>query len=117
MKHATFKIGIASLGVSLLVAGGVCAQAANNSQVRIAAIISKGDQEITRRLAELNKLDGKINSTARLTTADKTTLTAQVNTEITGLTALKTKLDADTTITAAHTDAVSILTEYRVYAL
>ncbi|HUD07128.1 MAG TPA: hypothetical protein VMR34_04525 [Candidatus Saccharimonadales bacterium] len=80
-------------------------------------IISKGNQEITRRLTTLGTLSRKISSSTKISATDKTTLSAEVNTEITGLTSLKTQLDADTTLTAAGTDATSIFTEYRVYAL
>lgn len=88
-----------------------------NEQTRLQNIISKGDQEITRRLSSLTTLSAKINAATRLTASDKTTLTNEVNDTITGLTALKTKLDSETTITAARADAQDIYTEYRVYAL
>lgn len=88
-----------------------------NEQTRLKNIIAKGDQEISRRLTSLASLANKINAATKLTSSDKTTLTNEVNDTISGLNALKTKLDSDTTITAARADAQSIYTEYRVYAL
>jgi len=86
-------------------------------QQRLQTIISKGDQEITRRLTTLNTLMSKINAATRLTASDKAALSNEVTTTISGLTSLKTTLDAETTLTAARTDVQSIYTEYRVYAL
>jgi hypothetical protein len=80
-------------------------------------IISKGNQEIIRRLTSLGTLSGKISGTTKLSASDQAYLVSEVNTEITGLTNLKTQLDADTTLAAARSDAQSIFTEYRVYAL
>ncbi len=88
-----------------------------NEQTRLQNIISKGDQEIARRLASLATLTTKINAATRLTASDKTTLTNEVNDTISGLNTLKTKLDSETTIAAARTDVQDIYTEYRVYAL
>ena len=83
----------------------------------LANIISKGDQEITRRLNSLNSLSGKISAATRLSASDKSTLSDEVATEISGLTALKTKLDAETTVSGAAADVSSMVSEYRVYAL
>jgi hypothetical protein len=80
-------------------------------------IINKGNQEITRRLDTLETLSSKISAATKITASDKSYLTAEVSTEATGLTSLKTQLDADTTLATARTDAQSIITEYRVYAL
>lgn len=92
------------------------AQAAAN-QARLARIITRGNAEINRRLATLKTLDAKISSATKLTPADAATLSATVNTDITNLTSLETKLDADTTVSAAISDAQSIINSYRVYAL
>ncbi len=87
------------------------------SQDKLSAIISKGDSEIARRLATLNTLDTKISASTKISSADQTTLTTEVNNEISGLGTDKTNLDVATTLTAAHAAAQSIFTDYRVYAL
>jgi hypothetical protein len=89
----------------------------SNSTTRLQNIISKGDQEITRRLTSLNEASTKISSNTKLNASDKSYLSTEVSTEITGLTSLKTKLDADTTVSTAGADAKSIYDDYRVYAL
>jgi hypothetical protein len=81
------------------------------------SIIAKGNQEINRRLTTLGTLSSKINDTVKLSASNKATLSSEVSAEINGLTALKAKLDADTTLADAKTDAQSIYTDYRVYAL
>jgi hypothetical protein len=93
------------------------ASVAANQQARLQLIISKGNQEIERRLATLSTLTNKVNSATKLSASDKTTLSDEVSSTISGLTSLKVTLDADNTTTAAITDAQSIYTEYRVYAL
>ena len=90
---------------------------ANNQATRLANIKAKGAAEITRRLDSLNAAVTKINGLARITASDKAYLLSEINNEISGLTALQSKLAADTTLSQAITDAQSIYTEYRVYAL
>lgn len=89
----------------------------SNDSERLSTIIAKGDQEISRRLATLNTLTAKVSAATRLSASDKTYLTNEVNTEVSGLTSLKTKLDAETTLADARTDAQAIFDGYRVYAL
>lgn len=84
---------------------------------RLATVIAKGDQEITRRQATLTTLNAKITAATHLTESNKASLSSQVNAEAAGLTALKTKLDSETTVDAAHADAKAIFDGYRVYAL
>ncbi len=108
---------VGSMGVTGIVNAQTGTSLTATQQQRLQTIISKGDQEITRRLTTLNTLMGKINAATRLTASDKAALSNEVNTTISGLTSLKTTLDAETTLTAARTDVQSIYTEYRVYAL
>lgn len=89
----------------------------NNQASRQANIKTKGDQEIARRITSLNQAAEKINSMPHLSATDKSYLSSQVSDEITSLNSLKSKLDADTTLTDAITDAKSIVSGYRVYAL
>ena len=126
MHSTTIKRSMAAtgaLGILLTVAsvsGASALSATNqaaNTQTRIANIISKGDQEISRRLTTLGTLTSKINSATKLSASDKATLSAEVSSEVSGLTALKSKLDAETTLDGAKADAQSIYTDYRVYAL
>src|SRR5690242_6888812 len=59
---------------------------------RLDQLKSKGSTEIDRRLANLKAALDKLSASTKLTDADKATLTKQINDEVSGLTALKTKL-------------------------
>lgn len=93
------------------------AASTQNDATRIQNIISRGNQEITRRLSRLGTLSSKISGATKLASSDKAALLTEVTNEISGLTALKTKLDAETTLAGAKADAQSIFNDYRVYAL
>jgi len=113
------SLGLAVMPASALEAAktGDAGKTSTGDQAKIQLIINRGNSEITRRLSSLNELSGKIGSESKLTDSDKASLSSEVNDEISGLTALKTKLDADTTVSDAKTDAQSIINDYRVYAL
>jgi hypothetical protein len=89
----------------------------NNQSTELANIISKGNLEIQRRLGNLQKLSSLISSSAELTSNDQTLLSTEVTNAQSGLESLQTQLDGETTVSAARTDAQSIVTEYRIYAL
>lgn len=113
----TATIAVAGAFVGSNAAFALTSQQSATEQTRLQNIITKGDQEISRRLASLNNLTSIVNAATKLTASDKTTLDNEITTEISGLTALKTKLDSETTIEAARTDAQQIYSDYRVYAL
>jgi hypothetical protein len=112
---------LASLSVAALATPETLATSTNTNsaadQARVQRIVNRGNDEISRRLTTLQSLSSKINSATKLTTSDQASLSNEVSGETTGLTALKTKLDADTTVADAKTDAQSIINDYRVYAL
>lgn len=111
-------ISLSGLPASALVTARANASSRSaGDQAKLQLVINRGNNEIGRRLSTLQKLSGKINSAAKFSSADKATLSNQVSDEIDGLTALKTKLDADTVVANARTDAQAVITEYRVYAL
>ncbi len=74
-------------------------------------------KEIDRRLEAMNGLTTRINNLKRLSDSQKSTLTTQLQTEITALTDLKTKIQADTDIDTLRSDLKSIISSYRIYAL
>lgn len=78
---------------------------------------TRGASEIDRRLASLQAALTKVQSSAKLSAADAQTLTKQLQDELTGLTNLKTKLAAETSLDAARTDVQNIIADYRVYGL
>lgn len=87
------------------------------TQAKLQTVITVGNGEITRRLTTLNNLTTGITASQFLTASDKSSLSSEISTEASDLTGLKTKLDAETTVVAATTDDLNVITEYRVYVL
>lgn len=84
---------------------------------RDTSLKARADHEIVRRIENLNKLIERISRMKKLTSYEKTTLAAQVQSEIANLNALQAKIDADTDATTLKTDVKSVIASYRVYAL
>src|SRR5260221_14545949 len=63
-----------------------------NTTERIATLKTKADELITDRVTRLNVLITRINAMAKLSATDKTSFTTEINTDITGLNTLKTKI-------------------------
>src|SRR5258706_1592229 len=88
-----------------------------NTTERITSLKTKAQVLITDRVTRLNALLVRINAMAKLSTTDKTTFTTEINSDISGLNTLKTKIDADTDIVTLRTDVKSIFTTYRIYGI
>ncbi len=84
---------------------------------RIARGKSHADEEINRRIKALTELKTRVAAMVRVSAAVKATIAAQVDSEISALTSLKAKIDADTEITVLKTDIQSITKSYRIFAL
>ena len=84
---------------------------------KMQAAITKADKEIDRRIAALNDLQARIDAMQRVTASFKQTLATNITNQVTGLTQLKTKIDADTDATTLKTDVKTITDSYRVYML
>jgi hypothetical protein len=76
-----------------------------------------GDALIVARLASLDKLNTTAAGHQGLTSDQKSTIAQDVTTNKNGLSALKTKLDAETTVDAARSDVKNIYVQYRIYAV
>lgn len=115
------SLAIAGLAISSTAAlstpKSLAAASSSGDQAKLQRIINRGNAEISRRLSTLQGLGAKISSATKLTSGDQASLSGEVTDETNGLLALKTSLDADTTVSAAQTDAQSIISGYRVYAL
>ncbi len=123
------KIVISLVSAALIFgsAGAVSAQSMKPTAVRentdqakterLAAIKAKAEAEIDRRIAALNKLITIIQGLKRLSDTQKSNFIAMANSQITSLSALKTKIEADTTIEALRADQQSIFNQYRIYML
>jgi hypothetical protein len=75
------------------------------------------EQRIDQRLATLKGLKIAVDAATRLTDADKSTLATLVSTDTAGLTALRAKTDAETTVDAVKADGRSMIVDYRIYLL
>lgn len=91
-------------------------KAAVAQQRRLADVIAHADTMITQRITSLNAVTQRIQSDTRLTSDQKTNLLHDIQSVITGLTTLKTKIDADTDAQTAYTDEKQIISSYHVYA-
>jgi hypothetical protein len=87
------------------------------SPAHLAAIKARAAAAISRRLASLNQTIPQVTANSVITAADKATLLATLNGDVSGLTTLGQKIAADTTVAAATTDYQEIFLGYRVYAL
>ena len=92
-------------------------RSANKTANQLQNIQSRADTLIMNRLDSLNTLLNRVQSDTRLTTSEKSSLVTEIQTDVSGLTALKGKIDADTDVTTARTDEKTIITSYYVYAV
>jgi hypothetical protein len=122
----TFLVLIFSAG-SVYAANGSLLQVKEARVASRAAVISqtqanisvdlrnRAEKEISRRLDFLNQLITKISGIKKLSAAEKTSLQTQIQTQIDRLTALQTKINADTDNTTLKTDVKSIISNYYIF--
>jgi hypothetical protein len=112
---ASAQVGVsadASVGVN-----GTGVGATANVSTRLTTIIARGDADIAARITALNNLNTRVQSLKNVSGTEKANILAEVQTNSTGLTTLKSKIDADTAVTTAQTDDKSIFGSFRIYAL
>jgi hypothetical protein len=78
---------------------------------------ARADQEIQRRVTNLNQLTTRTSAMTRLSDSEKAALQASLSAQVSTLTALQAKIDADTDLPTLKTDVQSITKNYRVYML
>lgn len=111
-----------ALALTAKVDAGVRAQVGSttvqaNADARIAAAKNRADQEIDRRVTKLNDLNTKVQAMVKLSDAEKASLSQTIQAQVTELTSLKAKIDADTDTATLKTDIQSIAKSYRIYML
>lgn len=92
-------------------------RAAERLSDNLSKVKERGDRMITERVRALQKLLGRIQNDKKLSSADKSSLSGDINTTIASLNALKSKIDADTDPATARSDVKSILTNFRIFAI
>jgi hypothetical protein len=122
LKTTVLALATATLVAGVLFVAPVSAQTVSTtaqltSSDKLSKIITRSDTAITARLTALNNLSTRLSQAKNLSATEKATFSTEVQTNITGLTSLKAKIDADTDVTTAQADAKTITGSYRIYAL
>ena len=85
---------------------------------RLQNIVTRANQEIIRRITSLNSLSTRVNAMAKLTSTEKQTLSATIQSQIQEMQALRSKIASDTSdLTNLKADVESITKAYRIYML
>ena len=115
-----FAIGLISLTLAIAPVSSVLAEDApvdTTQTKKMENLIQRADTEINRRLVALSNLVNKISLLKRVSDGQKAAFTSEIQSNITDLTSLKTKIDADTDIATLKLDVQSIVDNYRIFAL
>lgn len=92
-----------------------------STQARLEARITKGkaraQEEIQRRIKRLNELGARTQEMLRVSAEEKTSIAAQVSAQVSALTALGAKIEADADIDTLKADIKSVTKSYRIFAL
>lgn len=78
---------------------------------------TKGENAVDMRVSLLQKLEDRINAMKRLTSDEKSSISAEITAQISALTDLKTKIGSDTSTTTLIADLKTIRPDYRTYIL
>ena len=108
---------VAGSASATVTAGGVNAGVSANVQARITTAKSRADQEIKRRTDMLTQLNAKVQAMAHVSDSEKSSISSMVSTELSDLSTLQAKIDADTDLTTLKTDIHSIAQSYRIFLL
>lgn len=110
---------LAALPASALSATSAPASASATpaANAKLAALITKADSDIAARISALNDLTARVQQMKNVSSDQILAISNEAQTDITGLTALQAKIDADTDLSTAKTDAKGIFGDFRIYAL
>lgn len=84
---------------------------------QLATMRDKANKEIDNRINSLNQLSSRIGQLKKISDSDKSSLQTAIQSVISDLTNLKSKIASDTDAQTLKTDLQSITKAYRVYAL
>ena len=126
LSKALFFAG-AVLVVSTMASPALAAQSPASAAARAAAISKlltnaskRANDEINRRVGALNALDTRINGMVNVSGSDKSTLSSNIQAQITAMKNLQTQIAADVTAnstTSVKADIQSITKSYRIFML
>lgn len=83
----------------------------------LACIKQRASEAVSDREATLQAMTTYLNNASDVTPSDRSNLLGQISSDETGLDALNATIQSDTSVTQAHSDAMLIVTDYRVYLL
>ncbi len=83
----------------------------------VADAIVKADKDIVKRIDSLNNTLERVAGMKNISSAEKSSATSDIQSEINKLTTLKSKIDSDTDLATIKTDTASIIAGSRIYAL
>lgn len=109
-----------TLAVAALVPTGTTLAAPRTTCTQVQCVIAAGDAAITARNSALNTLQTKVNNqlaAGHISQDQANTLSGDVSTNLSGLAALKSKLDAETQMAPARQDVHNIFYQFRIFAV
>lgn len=80
-------------------------------------LVSKANTEIDKRVSDLTNLIGTLSSMKNISSAEQSSLSGSIQSEISNLNNLKTKIAGDTDLTSLKNDVKSVTADNRIYAL
>jgi hypothetical protein len=112
------------LGTAVAVAliAGSCAPAFADgtspaSGKSLAAIQASAKTKTSARISSLNAAISKVTAAKDISSADRATILATLNSDVAGMNSVEAKIAADTSASTAAADYKTIFTSYRVYAV
>lgn len=106
-----------ALGQSISGNTATSSNASSRQAARMTNLVKRADQEISRRITNLNNLAARIGEMKKLSSSEISNLASSTQGQVSNLTALKAKIDADTDLTTLRTDVQSVTKSYRIYML
>jgi hypothetical protein len=110
----TAVVAIAAVGVALVASAPASAA---DSERGVDAVKHAVTTRIDKRLAALKKFDGSLAEAKQVQQAHRSTLDGLIDQQTGGLTALRSKVQGETTRAALKTDAKDMVQDYRVFLL
>ncbi len=108
---------VGALGLVGAASAASVAPAANAKCTTVSCVQQFGDQQISARLAALEKLKDAAQNHKGITDAQRSVIIDDANTNENGLNALKKQLDGESDIKAALADVKNIYVQFRIYAV
>ena len=84
---------------------------------KINKLIAQADKDISLRVDSLNALSTRVQIMQKISDLEKADIISQIQTQITNLNTLKSKIDSETDIATLNTDLKLVTMNYRVYSL